>query len=210
MASGGLEGLSRDSAAAETELHIPKLTAADLPAADRRVLRLARIFAWLVCGVTVGFAVLGDWLLMLLVPEPGTQFTVRAIGLAATAAAATLVASQVNLPMLAETMLAKEAARRAYERAAKLEGALLAARTVEHHLNNDLAITVGYSELLALNPELAEPARSQAEEVHRGAQRAVDHLQALLTVTDVDEDRSLGTSLLQLAEPAKRSPRSQV
>jgi GAF domain-containing protein len=55
---------------------------------------------------------------------------------------------------------------------ARLEGALLAARTTEHELNNQLAIAAGYAELLAVDKDLPANLREVAEASLAGALEA--------------------------------------
>lgn len=70
---------------------------------------------------------------------------------------------------------------------ARLAGVLLAARTLEHELNNQLSLTVGYAELLANSSLLPPPLRPQAEEALRGARGAARTLARLHTVTRLQE-----------------------
>ena len=58
------------------------------------------------------------------------------------------------------------------EEAARLEGALLVARTLEHHLNNQLALTVGYCELVADDPRLPSDLRPLVLQARAGAEAA--------------------------------------
>jgi GAF domain-containing protein len=55
---------------------------------------------------------------------------------------------------------------------ARLEGALLAARTAEHELNNQLAIAAGYAELLTVDEQLPAHLRDVARESLAGALEA--------------------------------------
>jgi hypothetical protein len=71
------------------------------------------------------------------------------------------------------------------EELAKLEGVRLAARTLEHHLTNQLTLTVGYAELIAEDPTLPEHLRSMAEQVLESAQAAVDSVRRLRQVNRV-------------------------
>lgn len=71
----------------------------------------------------------------------------------------------------------------------RMEGALLAARTVGHRLNNQLSLTVGYAELLASSADLPEKLRDLAEEAHQGAvdaSRTVAQLQQIIRLEEVD------------------------
>jgi hypothetical protein len=70
---------------------------------------------------------------------------------------------------------------------ARLEGVLLAARTMAHHLNNQLALTVGYGELLAMHTRLPEDLRGLAAEAMRGAQEAATTVAKLQRVARLEE-----------------------
>ncbi len=70
---------------------------------------------------------------------------------------------------------------------ARLQGVLLAARTVEHELNNQLALTVGYAELLAQDPALPAELREPALEALRGAQEAARTIERLRRITKLEE-----------------------
>jgi signal transduction histidine kinase len=75
---------------------------------------------------------------------------------------------------------------------AVLDGVQLAVRTVEHHLNNQLAVVRGYSELLAADPRLPEELREWARRAVEGAQKAAGTVQKLRTLDQVRKDTSLG------------------
>ena len=64
-----------------------------------------------------------------------------------------------------------------------LEGVLLAARTMEHHIGNQLSLTIGYSELLANDPSLPSYARERAREALSGSTAAVLTLRQLGRLT---------------------------
>src|SRR5437764_14952952 len=65
------------------------------------------------------------------------------------------------------------------EAEARLEGVRLAARTLEHHLTNQLTLTVGYAELIAEDPELPERLREMALQVLESAQAAVESVRRM-------------------------------
>jgi signal transduction histidine kinase len=99
---------------------------------------------------------------------PGARFTdddVQTLELLAGIAAAVLVGSEQ----------------------ARLNGALLATRTMQHELNNKLALAVGYAELLALSPELSPRLREQATEALRGATEASAVLEQLRRLVRIQE-----------------------
>lgn len=70
---------------------------------------------------------------------------------------------------------------------ARLGGALLAARTAAHELNNQLALTVGYSEMVARQPELSPRTQEMAREALRGAREAAATVVHLQQVTRLEE-----------------------
>lgn len=80
----------------------------------------------------------------------------------------------------------------------RLEGVLLAARTAEHELNNQLALTVGYAELLALDPRLPPHLRELAAEALQGAQQAAATVDRLQRITQVQETDLGGYRVLDL------------
>jgi signal transduction histidine kinase len=63
---------------------------------------------------------------------------------------------------------------------------LLAARTMQHQMNNQLGVTVGYAELLAQDPSLSSEQREMAQTALQGAERASALLNRLRTLTRVD------------------------
>jgi signal transduction histidine kinase len=60
--------------------------------------------------------------------------------------------------------------------AARLDGVTLAARTLRHHLGNRLAVTLGYSEILADDPRLPEDLEEHAHKIMASARAAADTL----------------------------------
>jgi signal transduction histidine kinase len=71
----------------------------------------------------------------------------------------------------------------------RLEGVLLAARTMGHELNNQLTRTVGYAELLANDPALPAHLRAAACDALAGALDAVallDKLQQVARLRETD------------------------
>ncbi len=69
----------------------------------------------------------------------------------------------------------------------RLEGALLAARTATHHGNNALSLTVGYAELLAVQPDLPASLRPMALEALRGAREAAETLEKLQRIARLEK-----------------------
>lgn len=70
---------------------------------------------------------------------------------------------------------------------AKLAGVLLAARTAEHEVNNRLAVTVGYAELLTRDHSLSEKSRTMAQMTLQGARSAAEVIEQLRQVTRLEE-----------------------
>src|ERR1700736_3927858 len=81
---------------------------------------------------------------------------------------------------------------------AKLDGVRLAARSLEHHLTNDLTLTVGYAELIAEDPELPERLRDMAQRVLESARAAVETVRRLRRVDSLKlvDDGNPGGPLL--------------
>ena len=96
---------------------------------------------------------------------------------------------------------------------ARLDGALLVARTVAHEVNNALAPVLGYAELLGLRPDLAaDPAAmSHVQAIMDGASLAAEKIRRLQQIIRLEErDSVLGADrpLLDLERstaPASRA-----
>ena len=89
---------------------------------------------------------------------------------------------------------------------ARLEGVLLAARTAQHALNNQLALTVGYADLLAADPRLPPDLREVAREALSGAQAAGITLEQLQSITRLEEIDQAGPGpVLDLARSVQRA-----
>ena len=84
-------------------------------------------------------------------------------------------------------LLAEAAALVRGREAARLEAGRLVGRTLEHHLGNQLAVTVGYVELLARHPSLDPELRPRAEEALRGALQAAETVQRLQRLARLEE-----------------------
>ncbi len=83
---------------------------------------------------------------------------------------------------------------------ARIEGVLLAVRTLEHELNNNLALTRGYAELLAASPALPEHLRESAREALSGADQASKLVEGLRRLTAIREhDWGVPGSTIDLA-----------
>ena len=72
-------------------------------------------------------------------------------------------------------------------RRARLAGAMLAARTAQHHLNNQLAVTIGYADLLVQDARLPSDLRAYASEILASAQDAAETVDRLRRVTRLEE-----------------------
>ena len=72
---------------------------------------------------------------------------------------------------------------------ARLEGAALAVRTLQHELNNQLTLTAGYAELVAADPELPGHLQPMASCALRGAIDASGTLHRLGRLRDLREIR---------------------
>jgi CheY-like chemotaxis protein len=92
---------------------------------------------------------------------------------------------------------------------ARLEGVLLAARTAQHELNNQLALAKGYAELLVGSPELPPQLCELAEEVMRAADDAAEIVRKMRSVSRIQEVRwpTPSDTTLDLANSSAREPR---
>jgi hypothetical protein len=95
----------------------------------------------------------------------------------------------------------KERARlRILQESARAEAATLTSRTVRHHLANELAVTLGYSEMLAEDPRLPQELEEQAEHIRASAMAAVntvDQLRKDIRGIELDQ-RVAGPPLLDI------------
>jgi DNA-binding response OmpR family regulator len=114
---------------------------------------------------------------------------------------------EVRLQIAGRTVEVKRERRQAEEsrrEAARLQGALLAANTVEHHLGNQLALTMGYAELLAGNPYLPPPADRYAQLALEGVVKATDTLRKLRGIIRLEESEVSGPSFIDLERSASK------
>ena len=70
---------------------------------------------------------------------------------------------------------------------ARLDGVLLAARTAQHELNNQLAVARGYAEMLVGSPDLPPHLTAMAEEVMNAADDAATIVRQLRTISHIHE-----------------------
>lgn len=76
----------------------------------------------------------------------------------------------------------REATRLAREEAARLQGVMLTSRELSHVLGNDLAVLVGWIDLLRTHPDLNPELRPLVDEASGGMDRATRHLRRLESV----------------------------
>jgi GAF domain-containing protein len=88
----------------------------------------------------------------------------------------------------------------------RLEGALLAARTAQHELNNQLAAARGFAEMLVDSPDLPPHLTEIAEEVKGAADDAVDTVRQLRSISHIEEHRwsATGDTTIDLAASTSR------
>ena len=73
--------------------------------------------------------------------------------------------------------------------AIRLEGALLAARTAEHEVNNRLVATTAYAQLMLRDPTFPAHLRERADSIAKGAKEAALIVRKLRELTDIQETR---------------------
>jgi GAF domain-containing protein len=72
-------------------------------------------------------------------------------------------------------------------RRARLSGALLAARTTQHLLNNQLGVTIGYADMLVDDPRLPPDLHEYAAEILRSSTEAARTVDRMRRVTRLEE-----------------------
>ena len=89
-------------------------------------------------------------------------------------------------------------------RAARLEGALLVARTAAHRINNSLAPVTGYAELLTCTAGgTSDPqVRAYAERILEAAEQAAAEIALLQRIVRLEEDRTGPIAVLDLEASA--------
>jgi CheY-like chemotaxis protein len=70
---------------------------------------------------------------------------------------------------------------------ARLDGVMLAARTAQHELNNQLTVARGYAELLVDSPDLPPHLAQIAEEVKHAADQAANIVRQLANISHIHE-----------------------
>src|SRR5262249_52871034 len=77
------------------------------------------------------------------------------------------------------------ASQRAQAEAARLQGVILTGRELSHLLSNDLAMTVGWIDLLRDHPDLPPELHEVVDDAVEGLERAIEHLRRLQQVNRV-------------------------
>src|SRR5213076_2976852 len=88
---------------------------------------------------------------------------------------------------LLELLASTAAAALAALEHARLDGVLLAARTAQHELNNQLAVARGYAEMLVGSPDLPPHLHELAEEVMNAADDAAGVVRQLRNISKIEE-----------------------
>ena len=85
----------------------------------------------------------------------------------------------------------------------RISEVLMVARRLQHYLGNQLALTLGYVELLTFDPRLPDELRDRVDEALRGVIEATETLSRLRLVTrmELDHDDPLLAELLSQAGP---------
>jgi GAF domain-containing protein len=93
-------------------------------------------------------------------------------------------------------------------RRARLGGALLAARTAQHLLNNQLGVTVGYADMLVNDPRLPPDLRDYVAEILRSSLEASQTVDRLRRVTRLEEANTglPGGNVINLARSVEHAP----
>lgn len=100
----------------------------------------------------------------------------------------------------------QEAARAAREEAARLQGVILTSRELSHLLGNDLAVTVGWIDLLRTHPSLPTELRQLVDDASSGLERATDHVRKLQLVERIATHETPIGPALDLEGSTARSP----
>jgi DNA-binding response OmpR family regulator len=109
-----------------------------------------------------------------------------------------------------EAVAARVEAEDASRDRARLEGALVAATTVEHYLGDQLQKTMGFASMLADDPDLPAELRRFAENAVQGVRDADETLRRLLRITRLEENVQLAghpiVDLERSSEPEADQP----
>lgn len=164
----------------------------DLPAEDRRFLRRVELIGWLTPLVIFALTAVLDVVTEAVISEGFAQTWVRVVLLGVVGIAAVVLLNGAVLSEAARLVGERETARSAREEAARLQGALLTARTFQHHLNNQLAVTVGTIDLLANDRSFPPSLKPRAEEALRAAEAASETVARLRRISRLEESAGLG------------------
>jgi PAS domain-containing protein len=88
----------------------------------------------------------------------------------------------------------------------RLEAVLLAGRTAQHEVNNLLALTVGYGDIIADDPRLPEDLRAAARLAVQGAEDAAERLRRLASIQTVQEVHTAGLAPVMDLSPGQVQP----
>ena len=165
----------------------------DLPAAQRDLLHRIERRTWLlVVGVCLA-ALVGHCLVAVLVQGLLAQLVSHGFVVVSAAVPSTVVLLRQAFAR-AERLVRQQAAWRAeQEHAARLDAALLVARTAAHRVNNALAPLAGYTQLLAQDPAIvADPRLTRyATAAQAGAQRAAAEIARLQQIVRLEADATV-------------------
>jgi hypothetical protein len=143
-----------------------------VPEAQRSLLHRHERLAALVTLAFILFYAVMDRGVALLVPAE-QEYIARVALVAAGGLTTMFVAMRVMLNQSARQIREQEGAR-AREEAARLDGVLLAANTLQHYVRNQLTVTAGQNELLARDPRMPDELRPQAQAAMHGAFAAAE------------------------------------
>jgi len=149
----------------------------DLSDGDRGALRRHERMAWLLSIAAIELFVVVELILEARQPD-ASRFFVGVLFGAATILLVSMAMSRGLLAEAATSLRGREAAR--------LDGARLAGRTLEHHLGNQLALTVGYTSLLMQHPSLDPELRPLAEQALRGAEQATEAVRRMQQIARLE------------------------
>ena len=139
--------------------------------------RPSRLLVWFTQVAYCGLYALLELLLSALVP--GAAAPARIALVSVTSGLTVLVFNRLTTRLIERDAVERRALERAHTDSLLLEGVLLAARTMQHRLNNTLATTVGYADMLANDASLPAEARGRALVVRESAEEASRQLLAI-------------------------------
>jgi signal transduction histidine kinase len=167
----------------------------------RHLVRVEKI-VWLAVATFVVVMLVAHAVVETLFHDP-TAAVMHGLFLTVNAAIATVSILRPTRLRAIETARELDALRRAREEAARLEGALLAARTASHRINNTLSPIAGYAELLTLHRSVAaDPTAARyAQQILQASVTVADdiaHLQRIIRIEEDPMGQTLGVPLLDL------------